>query len=177
MIELKATDISFGAVSPGVFSVSPPSGTKIVKIAPQSAVQHAAAADKHHGHHAEATGAAAVARRLPFTLAAPSSLVGLRQAGVTLLDWNHSPAALVTYGHGLGGIAVIEQRADGKSASTSASSGNSQFSLPTVSIKGATGTELDTALGTVIRFTRAGVAYTLLGSVPPSAAELAARAL
>jgi hypothetical protein len=46
-----------------------------------------------------------------------------------------------------------------------------------VSINGATGQELATPLGTVVRFTRAGVAYTVLGSVAPYAAETAARAL
>ena len=37
--------------------------------------------------------------------------------------------------------------------------------------------ELDTALGTVLTFTRGNVAYTVLGSVPAAAAEAAARAL
>jgi hypothetical protein len=46
-----------------------------------------------------------------------------------------------------------------------------------VSINGATGQELATPLGTVVRFTRGGVAYTVLGSVAPYAAETASRAL
>ena len=50
-------------------------------------------------------------------------------------------------------------------------------SLPKISINGASGQELDTALGTVLRFQRGGVDYTVLGSVPPTAAEAAARAL
>ena len=37
--------------------------------------------------------------------------------------------------------------------------------------------ELATALGTVLRFDRGGVRYTVIGSVPPAAAEAAARAL
>ena len=51
------------------------------------------------------------------------------------------------------------------------------LSLPTVSINGATGRELATALGTLVRFTRGGVSYTVIGSVPPVAAEAVARAL
>ena len=51
------------------------------------------------------------------------------------------------------------------------------LSLPTVSINGATGQELDTALGTMVRFTRDGVAYTVIGSVPSAAADAAARGL
>jgi len=42
---------------------------------------------------------------------------------------------------------------------------------------GADGQELATALGTMVRFTRGGVQYTVIGSVPPNAAEAAARAL
>jgi hypothetical protein len=49
--------------------------------------------------------------------------------------------------------------------------------MPTVSIGAATGRELDTALGTVLTFTRGNVAYTVLGSVSAAAAEAAARAL
>jgi hypothetical protein len=47
--------------------------------------------------------------------------------------------------------------------------------LPTVSINGVTGHELGTALGTIVQFTRGGVDYTIIGSVPPAAAEAAAR--
>ena len=37
--------------------------------------------------------------------------------------------------------------------------------------------ELSTALGSMVRFTRGGVAYTVIGSVPATAAELAAKGL
>ena len=102
---------------------------------------------------------------------------------MTLLDWGGHPAALVSYGQNLGGVAVIEQPAAsaGKGlGSGAASSGGREhrgLSLPTVSINGVTGQELDTALGTVVRFTRGGVTYTVLGSVPAAAADAAARAL
>jgi hypothetical protein len=85
----------------------------------------------------------------------------------------------VTYGENLGGVAVVEQEANASNASQSPNSSGGQggLSLPTVSINGATAQELATPLGTVLRFTRDGVAYTVIGSVPPTAAELAARAL
>ena len=57
------------------------------------------------------------------------------------------------------------------------SSDEGGLSLPKVSINGARGEELDTALGTVLRFSRGGVDYVVIGSVPPAAAEAAARAL
>ncbi len=41
------------------------------------------------------------------------------------------------------------------------------LNLPTVSIHGVTGQELQTALGRLISFTRGGVAYTVIGSVRP----------
>jgi hypothetical protein len=75
---------------------------------------------------------------------------------------------------------VLEQPADGNGASGAPPrphEGQAGLSLPTVSINGATGEELDTALGTMIRFSRGGVAYTVIGSVPPAAAEAAARGL
>jgi hypothetical protein len=46
-----------------------------------------------------------------------------------------------------------------------------------VSINGVSGQEIDTALGTVVRFSRAGVEYTVIGSVSPRLADAAARAL
>ena len=139
-----------------------------------------------NGAH-EVTGAGAVAAALPFALDAPRTLDGLPQRSVELLDWGKSPAALVLYGQGLGGVAVIEHKADSSTTGASSSSpsssngpgvpGGGGLSLPTVSINGATGQELDTALGTAIEFTRAGVSYVVIGSVPAVAAEAAARAL
>jgi hypothetical protein len=116
------------------------------------------------------------AQRLPFSVLAPKSLVGLPRRAVTRVDFGGSPAALVAYGRNLGGIAVLEQSASSQSKLNLGGSGRG-LSLPTVSIDGVTGQELDTALGTLIRFTRGKVTYTVLGSVPPAAAELAARAL
>jgi hypothetical protein len=49
--------------------------------------------------------------------------------------------------------------------------------LPAISINGARGHELATALGTAIQVSRSGVTYTLIGSVPAVAAEAAARAV
>jgi hypothetical protein len=77
---------------------------------------------------------------------------------------------------------VIEVPAETKGASSAGSSSGGSgeqpgLQLPTVSINGSTGQELDTALGTVLRFQRRGVQYVVVGSVPPAAAEAAARGL
>jgi outer membrane lipoprotein-sorting protein len=180
VLELKATQISFGRVPASNFALKPPSGAKVVRVStPAATARHESRKSKKH---TEVTGPGAVQRHLRFTLAAPGTLVGLPRQSVSLLDWAGSPAALVTYGQNLGGIAVIEQdasKAHGLPSGTSSGSGDHArgLSLPTVSIDGVTARELDTALGTVITFTRGNVAYTVLGSVPASAAEAAARAL
>ena len=183
VLEIKATRISYGSIPNGDLSIKGHPGAKVVRVSPTAG--HAAKRGKHATKgarpHALLTGPAAVQAHLPFTLVAPDSLVGVSRQSVELLDWGGSPAALVTYGQGLGGIAVIEQGASSQSTSTSQSGADHQgLSLPTVSIntaKGISGQELATALGTVIRFTNGPVEYTVLGSIPPTAAEAAARQL
>jgi hypothetical protein len=181
VLELKATHISYGPVSASTFGVTPPIGDKVVKVAMPKDHGNAKTADRKRGHHRRSvTGLAAVAKKLPFKLDAPESLAGLPRRGVALLQLGGKPGALVTYGQNLGGMAVIEQSADPNAAKSSPSTSNHDgkgLSLPTVSIKGSTGQELDTALGTLIRFSRDGVSYTVLGSVPAVAAESAARGL
>ena len=111
-----------------MFKVSPPAGAKVVRIStpagqpPPTPSWRRLTCKSKHGKHAakpntEITGARAVQAHLPFTLAAPKALDGLPRQSVQLLDWGGSPAALVTYGQGLGGIAVIEQTAAGQSSS------------------------------------------------------------
>jgi outer membrane lipoprotein-sorting protein len=185
VLELKATDISYGKVPASDFAVSPPSGAKVVKVETPAgqgagAASHGALAAgkaaRARGRHHEVTGTRAVAAKLPFKLVARKKLDGLTRRSTTLLNWGGKPAALVTYGQNLGGVAVLEQVAQ-SGQQAQASGDHRGLSLPTVSINGATGQELATALGTMVRFTRAGVTYTVIGSVPPAAAELAARAL
>jgi outer membrane lipoprotein-sorting protein len=171
VLELKATDISYGPVA-SAFTASPPSGAKIVKVTMPMNGQ--ASMSRGRDRHSDVTGAAAVAKHLPFQLNAPSKLVGLPRRSVSLLSWGGTPAAVITYGQNLGGIAVIEQAAQSGSGSAIHSG---SVNLPTVSINGATGQELDTALGSIVRFSRGKVSYTVLGSVPAAAADLAARAL
>jgi outer membrane lipoprotein-sorting protein len=185
VLELKATDISYGAQPASVFKIAAPAGAKVVKISTPAGHSAAAKAHKRGKHatkgaktHTDITGASAVQAKLPFTLVAPASLDGLGQQSVQLLDWGGSPAALVTYGDGLGGIAVIEQTASSQTSSPGSSNGGKQgLSLPTVSINNHTAQELPTALGTVLRVSNGSVDFTLLGAVPPKAAELAATQL
>jgi hypothetical protein len=172
VIELAATAVSFGAVAPGNLTVTPPANAKVVEIAQPSGAEKA-----HAGTHrpsVKASGATSVAAALPFKLDAPGALAGLPQTSVKLLSVGKKPAALVTYGQHLGAILVVETQAD---AAAGSAAKPAESPLPTVSINGTSGTELATALGTLLRFTRGDVSYTVLGSVPPAAAEAAARGL
>jgi outer membrane lipoprotein-sorting protein len=172
VLELKVTEISYGPVASSVFDIGPPPGAKVIDLSPP--------AGRASGH-AEAepvTGLEAVQRRTSFAIAAPRTLAGLSRSEVRLIQSGEEAGALVTYGRRLGGIAVIEQPADSRQGSTPPSGGDhGQLTLPKVSINGAQGDELDTALGTAVRFQRDGVQYTVLGSVPPATAQAAARDL
>jgi hypothetical protein len=163
VLGLRVTDISYGRVPASALAVPMAVGTNVVKVRPPA---HASSASGNHT--APVTGVAAVARALPFRLAAPPSLVGVPRRDVRLVDWAGTPAALAVYGKGLGAIVVLEQRLGKKAASPLSS-------LPRISINGADGHELATALGTVLQFDRGGVRYTVLGSLPAAAAEAAAR--
>ncbi len=164
VLALEATDISFGSVSASDLAAPLPAGVKVTDLNLAGGHGPATAGP-------QVTGVGPVSAKVPFRLSAPAELVGLPRHDVRLIDMDGTKGALVTYGAGLGGIAVLEQPA------TAAKPGDSGLPLPKVSIDGADGQELATALGTVVRFQRDGVAYTIVGSVPPAAAEAAARAL
>jgi len=169
VLELEATDISFGGVSEAHLRSDVPKGTKVVEIEPPA---HRPAGNDPHGA-ADVTGVNAVQRELDFDLSAPAELAGLPRKQVRLLRLDGRTGALALYGEGLGGIAVLQHRSDADRDGGALES----TQLPQVNIDGATGTELATALGTMLTFERGGVRYTVLGSVPPVAAENAARDL
>ena len=177
VLELTATSIDTGPVADADLTASPPADAKIVTVdLPASPGKQD---DKAH-EPAATTGPASVANELPFKLSAPDSLVGLPRKGVRLVTLDGKQGALVTYGAGLGGVAVLEQQAPPAAAATTPPKDGGRdgaLALPKVSIDGTDGTELATALGTLVRFERGGVQYTILGSVPPAAAEAAARGL
>lgn len=174
VLELQATEISFGAVSDADLTVPEPQGAKIVDMSPP-----AGANDKSGSGQKDqqpVTGLPEVQAKVPFKIVAPDELVGLKRQEVKLVDLHGNPGALVTYGEGLGGIAVLQSKAE-PAQSQSQGGDHGGLTLPKISINGVSGEELDTALGTVLRFERDGVSYVVAGSVPPAAAEAAARGL
>jgi outer membrane lipoprotein-sorting protein len=173
VVELSVTNISFGTIASDALTVSPPAGAKTVDLT----TSQNNAADQRKKDGKPVTGLSAVQAALPFKVAAPGALAGRQRQEVKLLGHDR---ALVTYGQGLGGIAVIEQAAKSTPAANSTGGGGDHrqgLNLPSVSIAGAPGQELATPLGTVVQFQRAGVEYTVLGSVKPAAALSAARGL
>lgn len=169
VVQLEATDVAFEAIPESVFDVAPPAGAKVVNIDPEAEL------DGEHGKPRQIVGEQAVADAVDFELDAPDSLAGLPRNEVRAIAVDGKSAALVGYGEGLGGILVIEAKSEPGAAADAA--GSQEFELPKVQVNGVEGEELDTALGTVLRFSRDGVDYIVLGSVPPAAAEAAARAL
>lgn len=172
VLQLAATDISFGPVAAADLAAPIPSGTKV------TTVDLAGRAPASGGGSQPVTNdPAAVARQLSFPLSAPASLAGQPRSGVRLVGSGAQQGALVTYGSGLGGLVVLEQPTHGTQPSAPAGSSDQALRLPTVSIDGVQAQELPTALGTVLRFDRGGVQYVVLGSVPAATAQAAARGL
>jgi outer membrane lipoprotein-sorting protein len=165
VLELEATDVQFGSLPAAALTADPPRAAKVVELDPPAAGNSA-------GHPVRVRGAAAVQRRLAFRLAAPTELAGLPRTSVRLVRMDGANGALSTYGDGMGAIVVLQ-----RPATAGDRGGIGELRLPQVNIDGATGTELATPLGTVLTFARGGVSYTVAGSVPPVAAENAARGL
>jgi outer membrane lipoprotein-sorting protein len=184
VLELTARDVSYGPVAASAFDVSPPPDAKVVDVATPSGPKDATPDRTGHAPDSPPVeGVQAVGKALPFDLVAPPTLAGLPRNEVKLLDSKgKGGAALVTYGHDLDGIAVIERardssRPDQAGPPTKTDGEHGGLSLPTVPINGIQAEELATPLGTMVRFERGGVAYTVIGSVPPAKAEEAARGL
>ena len=160
VLELEADEVSYGPIDADVFAAEPPASAEIVEIDPPA----------HDGREpSRVRGVDAVQERLGFELSAPAELAGLPRTAVRLVDANGSPAALSVYGEGMGAILVLQREAGEEREIPEA--------LPRENIDGATGTEVATPLGTLVTFERGGVSYTVVGSVPPVAAENAARGL
>jgi hypothetical protein len=162
VLELVATDISYASVAASDVDVSPPAGTKTVDLGSP------AQKPDSHDKGTSVTGLDAVQAATGFSVVAPDALVGLPRKDVRLVG----KAVLVVYGQGLGAIVLVERKAEDAAQNT-----GPLGSLPAISLDGVTAHELATQLGTVIEWRRDGVGFVLTGSLPPAAAEAAARAL
>ena len=185
VLELKADDISFAQVPESDVAVSAPADAKVVDMSSRQDEAAGKAEAAHRNGKGEAHKAQTVDEvqaKVGFPVAAPDTLAGLPRQGVRTVEHGDGPAgAVAIYGKGLGAIAVLQQDAkaakDKPAADGDGGHRGRDLELPTININGASGQELATALGTVITFERNGVSYTVAGSVPPQAAEAAAREL
>jgi outer membrane lipoprotein-sorting protein len=162
VLSLVATSMSFGPVSSSDVDVAPPAGAKVVDIPTSGGNGGQTSTD--------VTGLAAVQAALPFHVSAPDTLGGLARTEVRLVGSGDHRGALVTYGDGLGTVAVVEHAADAKASSP-------LDALPPVSVGSATGHELSTPLGTVVTWDAGSVSYVLAGSVTAATAEADAAAV
>ena len=162
VLELAVTDIAYGAVPSSEVEVAAPADAKVVDLG------SGPTGDKSSSGPA-VTGLQAVQAAADYPVVAPDSLVGLPRRDVRLVG---GKAALALYGQGLGGIVLVERKAD-----TASAGGSALSSLPTVSLDGLTAHELSTPLGTVLEWQSGGTSYVLAGSLPAAAAESAARAV
>jgi hypothetical protein len=166
VLELKATEVEFGEVADADVAIQRPADARVVEIQDAPPVQDG------RGRMGKRAAAGAVQAQLPFRLSAPDAIAGLPRRSIRTLHSGDDSGALVTYGKGLGALMVIEAPAHGGGLAPGSAPG-----LQELSIDGTTAHELTTALGTMVQFERDGVSYTVVGSVPPAAAEAAARAL
>ncbi|HUZ83771.1 MAG TPA: hypothetical protein VMU66_03685 [Gaiellales bacterium] len=166
-IDLTVTNIRYGPVPARFLTVAVPTGMRIQTVHRPAHPRTAA----HAKAHTTVTGVAAVASRVGFKLAAPAKLHGFVRRDVRLVGTGSHAGALIVYGRGLGSVFVLEQPASGHSTSHSSSA------LPKVWIGGVAGRELETTLGTLVQYTRGGVAMTVFGSQPAGAIVAAAQTL
>ena len=115
--------------------VRPTAGTHIERV--HLPKRNELASASKHAH--SVTGMSAVAGAVGFRLVAPTVVGNQVRTSVRSLSLGGSPAALVVYGRGLGATVVLEQRAGAHT--------NALSSLPTATIAGRPGRELDTTPG------------------------------
>jgi outer membrane lipoprotein-sorting protein len=164
VLELTATEISYGPVPTSV-ATTPPSSAKVIDL---GGLTKGSGAETVHAN-SQITGLQAVQQAVGFGVIAPPTLVGLPRQDVRLVGKGDSQTVVAVYGQGLGAIVVVERNQQGSVGALGA--------LPQVSLDGVTAHELATQLGTALTWKRGGVSFVLAGSVPPAAAEAAARAL
>ncbi|HYX86175.1 MAG TPA: hypothetical protein VE777_14480 [Gaiellales bacterium] len=150
LLEFALSDVSYGDVDPSVFRLRLPFGMhpQPIRFGPPPSVGGAVACS------------------------APPTLAGLELR--TCREATRStdvPGRLLVYGRSLSSVLVFEQAGGGEAG------GGLWGLLPSISVSGADGRELVTGLGTVIRFDRGGVTYTVLGSMPKPVVETVARGL
>jgi outer membrane lipoprotein-sorting protein len=139
VIELAATEISYGPVESSALEFTPPANAKVQDVTPPG--------NSGSGTSGSPTSGSSTSGEKP---------------------------KVTTHGKGLAAIVLAESPV--KPGAKAPGAGTLE-GLPKVNINGASASELQTALGTVLSFERSGVRYLVAGSVTPSAIEAFARSL
>lgn len=150
LVEFALSNVRYGTVDPSVFRLRLPFGMRPVPVRFGST---------------PSVGATVACN-------APAALGGLALASCQESSRaGELPGKLLVYGRSFGAVVVLEQPGGGDPG------GGLWGLLPSVSVSGAEGRELVTPLGSLVRFARGGVTYTVLGSVPRAVVEAVARGL
>jgi outer membrane lipoprotein-sorting protein len=163
VIELAATDVSYGPVESSVFDLIPPPGAKVVE--PQRSHES--------GLESSSSSAGAVAPVGGGTGVVSGPVAGQANGAAPGAETQNHPN-LRTVGQGVSSVLILETPAHGQGASATS---KLPSGLSKVRINGTTATELPTALGTLLSFERSGVNYLLAGALRPEAVEAVARGL
>jgi hypothetical protein len=150
LLEFALSDVSYGEIDPSVLRLRLPYGMAPLAI--------------RFGAPPSVGGTVACS--------APPTLAGLELR--TCREASRSTdvtGRVLVYGTSLSSVVVLEQPGGGDPG------GGLWGLLPSVSVSGADGRELVTPLGTVVRFARGGITYTVLGSLPRPVIEAVARGL
>jgi outer membrane lipoprotein-sorting protein len=177
VLEIKATDISYGPVDAAAFAIQPPPGVKVVDVAGKDKADHGA------GHE---TKQKPKLSDVAFDVKAPAELAGRPRTELHAVRFGDQLGAVAVYGEGLDSLVVIERPEQVKDASTAPNARNGwdhggdhhgQVELPSIDVGGVQGQVLATPLGSGVQWTAGGVTYVVAGSQPRSVTEAAARGL
>ena len=109
VLELEATDISYGKIPASKVDATPPAGARVTEIDPPAGVDA-------QGKPTHVEGVEDVQKAIDFPLAAPAELAGLPRKTVRLIKTRRQDRRLSTYGQGLGQILVFQSRAESRQA-------------------------------------------------------------
>ena len=146
VLELAATEVDYGPVADADLAARPHPDAKVVDVAAGRSAAPAAAPST-------VSGVDAVRRRLTSRWPRPRRSPACRAAASTCCAPGATPAPSPPTAAAWAPILVFETKADARSAPMQG------MKLPEVNIDGRTGTELATALGTVLTVERDGVQY------------------
>jgi hypothetical protein len=150
LVEFALSNVHYGSVDPSVFHLKLPFGMQPVPVRFGSTPSLGAT----------------------VACSAPGRLGGLALGSCQEASRSGElPGKLLVYGRSFGSVVVLEQPGGGDPG------GGLWGLLPSVSVSGADGRELVTPLGSLVRFARGGVTYTVLGSMPRAVVEAVARGL